>query len=76
MVGGADRFLIMFDHDQRIAALAQLRQRRQQDPVVARVQPDRRFVQHIAHALQIGAELRGQPDPLRLPTGQSGRGAV
>ena len=40
------------------------------------MQSDRRLVQHIAHALQVGAELCGQPDALRLATGQRGRGAI
>jgi hypothetical protein len=31
------------------------------------VQADRGFVQHVHHADEAGADLRGQPDALRLP---------
>ena len=44
--------------------------------VVARVQSDRGLIEHIAHALQIRAELRGEPDTLRLAAGQRGRRAI
>ena len=44
--------------------------------VVARVQADRRLVEHVAHALQIRAELRRQADALRLAARKRGRGAV
>ena len=37
------------------------------------MQPDRRLVEHVEHADQAGADLRGQPDPLCLPTGQRRR---
>ena len=53
-----------------------LRQRVEQDAVVARVQADRRLVEHVAHALQVAAELRRQADALRLAARQRGRGAV
>ena len=32
--------------------------------------PMRRLVQHVEHADQAGADLGGQPDPLRLAAGQ------
>ena len=48
-------------------------QRLEQPVVVALVQPDRRLVEHVEHADQPGADLRGQPDPLRLPAGQRRR---
>jgi hypothetical protein len=44
--------------------------------VVARVQADGRLVEDVADAAQVGAELRGEPDALRLAAGQRGRGAV
>jgi hypothetical protein len=39
----------------------------QQAVVVALVQADGRFVEHVHHAGQAGADLRGQPDALRSP---------
>jgi hypothetical protein len=56
--------------------LAQLRQRVEQDAVVARMQADGRLVEDVADALQVGAELGGQPDALRLAARQRRRGAV
>ena len=41
-----------------------------QPVVVALVQPDRRLVEDVEDADQAGADLGGQPDPLRLAAGQ------
>ena len=60
----------MFDHDHGIAEIAQARQRLQQAFVVALVQADAGFVEHVHHADQAGADLRGQADALRLAAGQ------
>ena len=45
-------------------------ERVEQTFVVARVQPDRRLVEHVKHAAQLGADLRRQPYPLRLAAGE------
>ncbi|EDT04028.1 hypothetical protein BamIOP4010DRAFT_2429 [Burkholderia ambifaria IOP40-10] len=66
----------MLDDDERIALVAELAQRVQQDPVVARMQADRRLVEHVAHALQVAAELRGEPDALGFAARQARRGAI
>ena len=47
-----------------------------QPVVVAAVQADGRFVQHITAADQPAADLRGQPNPLGLAAGQRAAGAV
>ena len=76
VVGGADRFLVVLDDDQRVALVGQVLQGIEQDAVVARVQADGRLVEHVADALQVRAELRRQPDALRLAARERGRGAV
>ena len=76
VVGAAYGVFVMFDHHQRVAALTQFAQGAQQDLVVTRMQTDGRLVEHIANALQIAAQLRGQPDALRLATRERGRAAV
>ena len=75
-VGGADGVLVVLDDDQRVAQVAQPDQRLDQPAVVALVQPDRRLVQHVEHADQAGADLGGEPDPLRLAAGEGGRRPV
>ena len=49
---------------------------RDEPQVVALVQADRRLVEHVHHARQLGAELRRQPDALRLAARQRRRRAV
>src|SRR5438045_1988046 len=61
-----DRVLVVLDDDDRVPEVAQLEQRVQQPLVVALVQPDRRLVQDVADADQPAADLRREPDPLRL----------
>jgi hypothetical protein len=69
-VAGPDGVLVVLDHDERVAQVAQPAQRREQPVVVALVQPDRGFVEHVEHPDQAGPDLGGQPDPLCLATGQ------
>ena len=76
MVRAADGVLVVLDHDQRVALRLELLQRVEQDPVVARVQADRGLVEDVAHAAQVGAELRGEADALRLAARERRRRAV
>ena len=76
VVGAADGVLVVLHHHQGIALARQPAQRLQQDRVVAWMQADGGLVQHVAHPLQVAAELSGQPDALCLAAAQRGRGAV
>ena len=62
---------IVMLHDQEGVALVAERLERADEPlVVARMQADRRLVEHVKHAGEIGAKLRGEPDALGLATGE------
>ena len=50
VVGGADRALVVLDHDHGVAEVAQALERVDQLLVVALVQPDRRLVEDVEHA--------------------------
>ena len=76
MVGRAHRALVVLDDDHRVAEVAQPLERPDQALVVALVQADRRLVEDVEHADERRADLRGQPDPLRLAARQRGRRAV
>ena len=66
MVGRADGFfVVLHDHD-GVAEVSQAGERLQQAGVVALVQTDGRFVQHIEHSHQPAADLRCQADALRF----------
>jgi hypothetical protein len=64
VIGLADRLLVMFDDDHRVALIAQVLQRRQQPVIVALVQADGGLVEHVEHAGQARADLGGEPDAL------------
>jgi hypothetical protein len=66
VVGLAHRLLVVLDDDDRVAEVAQLLERGEQPPVVALVQPDARLVEDVEHADEARADLRGEPDALRL----------
>ena len=70
VVGDADRLLVVLDDDHGVAEVAQPHQRVDEALVVALVQPDRRLVEHVEHADQPAADLRREPDALRLAAGQ------
>ena len=62
--------LYVLDDDDRVAQIAQARERREQRTVVALVQPDRRLVEDVEHADELRADLRREPQPLRLAARQ------
>src|SRR5262245_29013412 len=66
MVRGEDRLLVMLDHDDAVAEIAQAVERLEQPRIVALMQPDGGLVQHIEHAGQARADLRGESDTLAL----------
>jgi hypothetical protein len=66
----ADRVLVVLDDDDRVAEIAQAPQRFEQPVVVALVQADAGFVQHVEHARQAGADLAGEADALAFPARQ------
>jgi hypothetical protein len=70
MLRRADRILIMLDHDNGIAEIAQAEQGVQQALVVALMQADRRLIQHVHHADQACADLAGEADALCFAAGQ------
>ena len=72
-VGGADRLLVMLDDDHGVAKVAQPLQRIEQPAVVALVQPDGGFVEHIEHAGEARADLGRQADALALAAGERAR---
>ena len=75
IVGLADGVLVMLDDDHGVAEVAQVLERFEQARIVALVQADRRLVQHVEHAGQARADLRGEPDALALAAGQRAGGA-
>ena len=70
VVGGEDRILVVLDHEHGVADVAQVLERLQQARVVALVQADGGLVQHVEHAGEARADLRGQPDALALAARQ------
>ena len=76
VLGMADGVHIVFHHHQGVALVAQALQGIQQDAVVARMQADSGLIEHVAHALQVAAQLRRQPDALGLAAAERGRAAV
>ena len=66
VVRGADRSLVVLDHDHRVAEIAQPSQRVDQLCVVALVEADRGLVEDVEDAHQRRADLGREPDPLGL----------
>ena len=61
-----DRLLVVLHDQHRVAEVAQPGERRDQLRVVPLVEADRRLVEDVQHAHQRRADLRREPDPLRL----------
>ena len=64
MIGGADRFLVMFDNNHGIALIPQVLKRVKQPVIIALMQADRGLVQHIQNPRQTRTDLAGQTNTL------------
>ncbi len=71
-----DRRLVVFDYDDAVPLIAQLYESSEQHVVVARMQADGRFIEHITDTPEVRSQLRRQPDPLRLAPRQSVGSAI
>ena len=72
VVGAADGLLVVLDHDDRVAQIAQPLEGADESLVVPLVQADGGLVQHVEHPDQTAADLAGQTDALGLAPRQRG----
>ena len=75
-VGREHDLRIVLDHDQRVAGVAQPLHHADHAAHVARMQADRRLVEHEQRVDQRGAERGGEIDALHFAAGQRARLAV
>ena len=75
-VGDPHHLLVVLDDEHGVAERLQPLQRRDQAVVVALVEADRRLVEDVEDTDELGADLRREPEPLRLAARQRLRGAV
>ena len=58
VVRGANRLIIVLNHNHSIAEITQPLKRFDHPDIVFRMQPDTGFVEHVQHSHQPGADLR------------------
>ena len=75
-VGRAHHLLVVLDDEHGVADVAQPLERVDEPAVVALVEPDRRLVEDVEDADELRADLRREPEPLRLAARERLRGAV
>ena len=76
MLRPADRLLVVLDHHHGVPLVLQVPQGVEEQLIVPGVQTDGGLIEDVAHPPQIGSQLGGQTDALRLPTAQRGSGPV
>ena len=76
VVGGANRVRIVLDDEHRVAGVAQAVQQPKQSVHVARVQADRRLVEHVERVDELRPERVRETDALRFAAGQRARRAM
>ncbi len=75
-IGGPHRVFVVLDDDDRVAHVAQMRERVEQAIVVAGMQADRWFVEDVEDANETAADLAGQADALRFAARERRGGAA
>jgi len=76
VIGGAHHLLVVLDHDHGVVEIAEPLERRDQLPVVALVEPDRRLVEDVQDTDELRSDLRRETEPLRLTARERRRRAV
>ena len=76
VVGVADGLFVVLDDEDGVAEVAQGFERRDEALVVALMQADGGLVEHVEHAAQARADLRGEADALAFAAGERGGVAV
>ena len=69
-IGRLNGRFVVLDDEHAVAQLFEAAQSAQQHGVVARMKTDGRFVENVTDAAQVGAELGGEPNALRLAAGK------
>src|ERR1700680_2176815 len=64
VISRPNRLLVVLDNDQRVAEVAEPQERVDEPAIIALVQSDRRFVQDVQDAHQLGSDLSRKPDSL------------
>src|ERR1041385_8100287 len=64
VISTPDRLLIVFDHQHRVAEIAQCRQCFEKLLIVAWVKPDRGLVEHVKNSAQLRTDLCGESNTL------------
>ena len=72
----ADGVFIVFDDEHGVAEIAQRFERFDEALVVALMQTDGRFVEHVEHSAQARTDLRGQANALAFAAGERGGIAI
>ena len=62
----------MFNHDYGVALVSEMLERREKVLVITRVQADTWLIKNVDDSSQARPDLTGQPNPLRLTSGQCG----
>ena len=75
-VGVADRVFIVLDHYQGVSEVTQTNEGVDQSAVVSLVKADTRFIEDVQHPNKAATDLGGEPDALRLATGECAGSAV
>jgi hypothetical protein len=73
IVGGFNRFLVVFHDDDRVADIPKVRHCLDELRVVTLVEADRRFIEDVQHALERRADLGCEADALRFASRQMAR---
>src|SRR6267143_5141851 len=76
VVGAAYRLFVVLDDEHGVAEIAQIFEGRNQTSVIARVQANGGFVENVEDAAQARADLRREPNALRLATRKRGGGSI
>src|SRR5205823_14240507 len=69
VIGSSNRLFVVLDDDNRVAEIAEARQRGEELAIVALMEADRRLIEDVQDTRQVRANLRRQSDALAFAAG-------
>lgn len=76
VVGAAERFFVMFDEDERISKVAEMKEKVEESRVIGGMKTDAGFIEYVEDSGEAAADLGGKACTAGFPSRESVHGTI